>query len=135
MPLNEADTRAKLIDPALHKCGWTEDLIRREETAVTVEIINGKALKAFRNVFGADAAKVYRKPDGTNNAKNAHIHIATDTIRTITSQFESSGTEGLENPQIFQTPEVRLADGPAALQMACNPRDLLIETKARMFAA
>ena len=41
MPLNEADTRAKLIDPAIHKCGWTEDLIRREETAGTVEIING----------------------------------------------------------------------------------------------
>jgi len=28
--LNEADTRSKLIDPALHACGWTEDLIRRE---------------------------------------------------------------------------------------------------------
>jgi len=23
--LNEADTRAKLIDPAIHKRGWTED--------------------------------------------------------------------------------------------------------------
>lgn len=43
MTLNEADTRAKLIDPAIHKRGWTEDLIRREETAGTVEIINGKA--------------------------------------------------------------------------------------------
>ena len=41
MPYNEADTRAKLIDPAIHKRGWTEDLIRREETAGTVEIING----------------------------------------------------------------------------------------------
>ena len=30
---SEADTRAKLIDPALHKCGWNEDMIRREETA------------------------------------------------------------------------------------------------------
>jgi type I restriction enzyme R subunit len=27
MGFNEADTRAKLIDPALHKIGWTEDLI------------------------------------------------------------------------------------------------------------
>jgi len=33
MSLNKADTRAKLIDPALPRCGWTEDLIRREETA------------------------------------------------------------------------------------------------------
>jgi len=32
--LSESDTRAKLIDPTLHARGWTEDLIRREETAV-----------------------------------------------------------------------------------------------------
>src|SRR4030065_2335629 len=48
MTLNEADTRAKLIDPAIHKRGWTEDLIRREETAGTVEIINGKARRRSR---------------------------------------------------------------------------------------
>ena len=48
MSLNEADTRAKLIDPAIHKRGWTEDLIRREETAGTVEIINGKARRRSR---------------------------------------------------------------------------------------
>jgi len=39
MPLDEADTRAKLIDPALHARGWTEDLIRREETAGAVEVV------------------------------------------------------------------------------------------------
>jgi type I restriction enzyme R subunit len=43
--LNESDTRAKLIDPALHTCGWTEDLIRREETAGAIVIEGGKALK------------------------------------------------------------------------------------------
>ncbi|OGH62072.1 MAG: hypothetical protein A3G34_13680 [Candidatus Lindowbacteria bacterium RIFCSPLOWO2_12_FULL_62_27] len=42
MSLNESDTRAKLIDPAIHKRGWTEDLIRREETAGGVEIIDGR---------------------------------------------------------------------------------------------
>ena len=41
MGYNEADTRAKLIDPKLHDIGWNEDLIRRETTAGTVEIING----------------------------------------------------------------------------------------------
>jgi len=60
---------------------------------------------------------------------------AADTIRAIASQFERGGTEGLENPQIFQTPEVKLAGGLAALQGAGNPRDLLVETKTRMFAA
>ncbi|HOC38882.1 MAG TPA: DEAD/DEAH box helicase family protein [Thermodesulfobacteriota bacterium] len=48
MSLNEADTRAKLIDPAIHKRGWTEDLIRREETAGTVEIVGGKARRRSR---------------------------------------------------------------------------------------
>jgi len=38
MPLNQSDIRAKLIDPAIHRQGWTVDLIRREETAGAVEI-------------------------------------------------------------------------------------------------
>ena len=56
-------------------------------------------------------------------------------IRAIADQFDRGGTDGLENPQIFQTPEVKMAGGLAALQMAGNPRDLLVETKIRMFAA
>ena len=41
--LSEADTRAKLIDPAIHACGWSEDMICRETTLGAVEIIAGKA--------------------------------------------------------------------------------------------
>jgi type I restriction enzyme R subunit len=48
MPYNEADTRAKLIDPAIHKCGWTEDLIRREETAGAIEIVAQKGRRRSR---------------------------------------------------------------------------------------
>jgi type I restriction enzyme R subunit len=43
LSLSEADTRAKLIDPALYSRGWTEEHIEREETAGTIEIINGRA--------------------------------------------------------------------------------------------
>jgi len=60
---------------------------------------------------------------------------AVATIRAIASQFERGGTDGLENPQIFQTPEVKSAGGLAALQAAGNPRELLTETKIRMFTA
>jgi type I site-specific restriction endonuclease len=45
MTLSEADTCAKLIYPALHTPGWTEDLIRREETAGAVEIVDGQPRK------------------------------------------------------------------------------------------
>ena len=44
-PLNESDTRSKLIDPAIHGRGWTEDLIRREETAGAIQMVNGRARK------------------------------------------------------------------------------------------
>lgn len=36
--LSEADTRSKLIDPAIHERGWTEDHIKREEMPGAVEI-------------------------------------------------------------------------------------------------
>lgn len=38
MAFNEADTRAKLIDPALRLRGWTEDHIRRETTQPRIDL-------------------------------------------------------------------------------------------------
>jgi type I restriction enzyme R subunit len=48
MPLSESDTRAKLIDPVIHQRGWTEDLIRREETAGAIEVGPGGARRQPR---------------------------------------------------------------------------------------
>lgn len=42
MALTEAETRTQLIDPAIHARGWTEDLIKREETLGTIEIVAGR---------------------------------------------------------------------------------------------
>ena len=41
-PPGESDTRSKLIDPAIHARGWTEEHIRREETGGAIEIIADK---------------------------------------------------------------------------------------------
>lgn len=43
MSLSEADTHAKLVNPAIYQRGWTEDHIKREETTGAVDIIAGKA--------------------------------------------------------------------------------------------
>lgn len=43
MGYNEADTRSKLINPAIYARGWSEDHIKREESAGTIEIVAGKA--------------------------------------------------------------------------------------------
>jgi type I restriction enzyme R subunit len=45
MGLSEADIRAKLIDPALHSRGWTEDILRRKESTGAIEGIKGKPRK------------------------------------------------------------------------------------------
>lgn len=59
----------------------------------------------------------------------------TTAIRAIVSQFEKGGTDGLENPMVFHTPEVRAAGGIRALLAGGKPSELLRETKERMFSA
>lgn len=60
---------------------------------------------------------------------------ATAVIKAVAKQFEMGGTEGLENKEIFRTPEVTKAGGLSGLKTAGNPAELLKETKSRMFAA
>jgi type I restriction enzyme R subunit len=57
------------------------------------------------------------------------------TLKAIASQFARAGTDSLENPRIFETPEVVRAGGLAALKTLGKPADILRETKERMFAA
>jgi type I restriction enzyme R subunit len=65
--------------------------------------------------------------------------LAAHTLEAIVSQFGRAGTDGLENPDIFNTPEVRRAggrDGPIkALRELGKPAEVLLETKAKLFAA
>ena len=49
MGRNEADTRAQLIDPALHQRGWTEARhIKREQTPGAIDIIQGRGKRRSR---------------------------------------------------------------------------------------
>jgi type I restriction enzyme R subunit len=57
------------------------------------------------------------------------------TLRALASQFARAGTEGLESPEVFQTPEVERAGGLAALKALGKPAEVLRDTKERMFAA
>ena len=64
---------------------------------------------------------------------------ASRTLGAIIAQFAKAGTDGLESPNIFQTPEVLKAGGRGgpmvALRELGKPADVLLETKARLFAA
>jgi len=57
------------------------------------------------------------------------------TLKALAAQFARAGTDGLENPEVFQTPEVQKAGGMAALKALGKPADVLQQTKERMFAA
>lgn len=58
-----------------------------------------------------------------------------DTLLALARQFERGGTEELENPHIFDSPDVVTAGGIDALKILGKPEDIIIETKRRLFAA
>ena len=60
---------------------------------------------------------------------------AAATLKALAAQFARAGTDGLENPEVFQTPEVHKAGGLAALKALGKPAEVLHQTKERMFAA
>jgi type I restriction enzyme R subunit len=57
------------------------------------------------------------------------------TLSALARQFARAGTDGLESPEVFQTPEVARAGGVRALRVLGNPAAILRETKERLFAA
>jgi type I restriction enzyme R subunit len=60
---------------------------------------------------------------------------AAATVKAIASQFARAGTDGLENPKVFEVPEVARVGGLNALKSMGKPGEVLRETKERMFAA
>jgi len=57
------------------------------------------------------------------------------TLKALASQFSRAGTDSLESPQVFQTPEVTKAGGLDALKDLGKPAEILRETKERIFSA
>jgi len=89
-PHNEADTRAKLIDPALHDCGWKEDFICREETAGAIEIFEGRARKRSRG--RVDYLLRYKMNPGTQPVALALIEAKAE---------DKPPTHGLEQAKLY----------------------------------
>ncbi len=52
----------------------------------------------------------------------------------LAKQFEKGGIEELENPHIFQIPEVIKSGGLEALKMLGEPKEVILETKRRLLA-
>lgn len=58
-----------------------------------------------------------------------------DTLLALAKQFEKGGTEELENPYVFNAPDVVKAGGLEALKVLGEPKDIIDQTKEKLFAA
>ncbi len=56
------------------------------------------------------------------------------TLFALAKQFEIGGIEELENPHIFNVRDVVNADGLQSLKILGEPKDIIIQTKERIFA-
>lgn len=120
--LSEDDTRAKLIDPKLRECGWTEDRIRRNVLLTPGKIINeeGKREKGKKADYvlyyspGLPIAVVEAKRlkksalEGIGQAKNyakmLGIYFAYSTNGREIEEFDFT-TKKQETIDRFPTPE------------------------------
>jgi type I restriction enzyme R subunit len=57
------------------------------------------------------------------------------TLLALSKQFEKGGIEELENPYIFNIPDVVKTGGIEALKVLGEPKDIIVETKRRLFVA
>jgi type I restriction enzyme, R subunit len=137
------DFRGRWIDPVarqelldvLVSAGYSPNLVRVVDEKDDYDLYDVLAELGWgmrpRTRHDRTLAFTYKHEDWLDGLPPA----AAATIKAIARQFERGGTESLENPQVFQTPEVKATGGLAALQAAGQPAELLRETKARMFAA
>lgn len=58
-----------------------------------------------------------------------------ETLKALAAQFERGGTDALESPLVFSTPDVVRAGGLEALKTLGKPVEILHEAKERIFAA
>ncbi len=69
-----------------------------------------------------------------SNWFNSLPQKTSSALIALARQFEKGGTEELENPFIFNAPDVIKAGGLEALRGLGEPKDIINETKKRLFA-
>lgn len=138
-----ADFRARWLDPERRR----ELLGQLAAQGLVPEQLRNAAHMDAYDLFDVLAAVAYRvKPrtraeraaalDGTGPAWLVKLpQPAAKVIRAIARQFARAGTEALDSDQLFQTGEVKEANGLAALKQGGNPAELLRKTKETLFAA
>jgi len=130
VPPQRRDLISRLPDGgrSAHMVRSLENMTAYDLYDVLAELGYGMAPKTRGERAGAFA---YKQTDWLGKMPQATAAV----IEAIAAQFTKAGTEGLENPAVFETPEVVRAGGLDALKAVGRPSDVLKETKERMFEA
>ena len=128
MSLNEADTRAKLITPALHSRGWTEDLIRREERAAPIDIVGDKAWR--RNKKRTDYTLRLKLREDSQPVAVALIEAKKEGELPAHGLEQAKGYGRLLNvPFVFSSNGHRFVEYDSFTGMTSEPRQIAIFPK------
>ncbi|MEO0080738.1 MAG: type I restriction-modification enzyme R subunit C-terminal domain-containing protein [candidate division WOR-3 bacterium] len=132
--LVEPARRRALID-ALVSAGYSPSLVQRVEEMDDYDLYDvlaelGYGLAPRTRAERAEAFSYKHAEWLASLPENAAA-----TLKALAAQFALAGTEGLENPEVFQTPKVKRAGGVKALAELGKPAKILKETKVRLFAA
>ncbi|MBT9145482.1 MAG: hypothetical protein DDT42_01353 [candidate division WS2 bacterium] len=107
------------------------ELLKREDCDlydILAEIGYGVAPKSRRErVFALE----YKQSDWLSKLPEK----TRETLIALSKQFEKGGIEELENPYVFNAPDVIKAGGLPALKVLGEPKEIIYETKKRLFAA
>ena len=86
-----------------------------------------QGLTAFSNIFGGDAAEVFKQPDGSNNAANARVHVGTFQTWASKARKATPVSSALIIPRTISMPSSSMnatarlgANGPKCLKRNRN---------------
>jgi type I restriction enzyme R subunit len=138
-----ADFRARWIDPpdrrelldTLVRAGYSPQVIRLLEDMNDYDLFDVLAELGYglapRTRTDRALAFRYKQEDWLDRLPKP----TRAAVLAVADQFAKGGTDDLENVYIFQTPEVMKAGGVAALAQAGEAKEVIRETKERIFAA
>lgn len=125
MPLNEADTRANLIDPALAACGWLAANIRREVTkpAIQIDTIAGKARRKGEGRL--DYLLRYELNPNTQPVALALIEAKAESLSPGHGLEQAKGYRARHNvPFVFSSNGHRFVEYDAFTGLTSDPRPM-----------
>lgn len=126
------DARRILIDN-LARAGYSASLVQAIEEMTDFDLYDVLAQLAYEKQPLTRRDRAERFSDHHRAWLSTMPEPAAKVLQALMMQFERSGTDALENREVWRTAEIVKAGGRAALTALPNPAQAINEAKRRMF--